>query len=261
MGMLERRIEELRGRTGGQHARPAAPRAAARTLEQILGGREARCGELAHWELAVPIQAGECTIDIEALANPIQCEARGIEAVTVDPGRTLILDIETGGFSGAPVFLIGVIALGRRLLCVEQWLARDYPEEKALLLRLAERSRRRRAWITFNGKSFDLPFLLDRATVHGVDLRPPEVHVDLLHLARRRWRKALPDCRLGTLERLILGRTRVGDVPSCDVPDLFHHFIRTGNAAPLRPVLEHNRFDLISSAELLLRLTCPRPAE
>jgi len=97
--------------------------------------------------------------------------------------------------------------------------------------------------------------------VHGIELRPPEVHVDLLHAARRRWRAKLPDCRLETLERQVLERVRVGDVPSCDVPDLFHHFIRTGNAAPLRPVLEHNRIDLVSSTELLLQLYGPGPPD
>ena len=60
--------------------------------------------------------------------------------------------------------------------------------------------------------------------------------------------------RLETLEQHVLSRTRVGDVPSCDVPDLFHHFVRTRNAAPLRPVLEHNQLDLVSCAELLLQL-------
>jgi len=52
-------------------------------------------------------------------------------------------------------------------------------------------------------------------------------------------------------------RTRVGDVPSSQVPHLFHHFYRTGNARPLAPVLEHNRIDLVSCAELLHRLTRP----
>jgi hypothetical protein len=179
----------------------------------------------------------------------------------LDPAETLVLDIETGGFSGTPVFLIGVVALDSRPLQVEQWLARDYPEEQAILRRLARWACKRRTWVTFNGKSFDAPFVLDRARLYGIELPPPEVHVDLLHAARRRWRNELPDCRLETLERHILSRDRVGDVPSCDVPDLFHHFIRTRNAAPLRPVLEHNQIDLVSSTELLLQLSLRDPPD
>jgi uncharacterized protein YprB with RNaseH-like and TPR domain len=101
--------------------------------------------------------------------------------------------------------------------------------------------------------------LHDRAVVHRVKLPSPRVHIDLLHAARRAWRGRLPDFRLATLERQVLQRARVGDIPSRDVPDLFHHFMRTGNAGPLRPVLEHNRLDLASATELLLRLT-QRPA-
>ena len=215
------------------------------------------------WRLTVPLrQVSQAPAPpAETFTRPLHCEVARGEFVRLDPSQTLVLDIETGGFSGTPVFLIGVVALDSRPLQVEQWLARDYPEEETILRRFAQWARRRRMWVTFNGKSFDAPFVLDRARVHGIELRPPEVHVDLLHAARRRWRAKLPDCRLETLERQVLERVRVGDVPSCDVPDLFHHFIRTGNAAPLRPVLEHNRIDLVSSTELLLQLYGPGPPD
>ena len=147
--------------------------------------------------------------------------------------------------------------LDRRPLSVRQLLARDYPEEEAILRALAETAAERDVWVTFNGKSFDEPFLRDRATLHRVPLTPPATHVDLLVAARRAWRGKLPNFKLGTLEQHILRRERIGDVPSCDVPDLFHHFIRTGNAAPLRPVVQHNQIDLVSATELLLRLSDP----
>jgi uncharacterized protein YprB with RNaseH-like and TPR domain len=215
------------------------------------------------WHLTVPFRrVGKAACaSAGAFRKPLYCEVARGEFMQVDPAGTLVMDIETGGFSGTPVFLIGVVALDSQPLQVEQWLARDYPEEQAILRRLAQWAGKRRTWVTFNGKSFDAPFVLDRARVHGIDLPPPEAHVDLLHAARRRWGTRLPDCRLETLERCILGRVRVGDVPSCDVPDLFHHFIRTRNAAPLRPVLEHNRIDLVSSAELLVRLSHQNPPE
>jgi len=173
---------------------------------------------------------------------------------------TLVLDIETGGFSGTPVFLIGVVALHTRPVTIVQWLARDYPEEAAILSALGELTSTAAGnapprWTTFNGRAFDEPFLRDRALVNRVAFQSPPAHIDLLPLARKRWRGELPDCKLATLEREILGRTRIGDIPGSDVPDLFHHFIRTGNARPLAGVLEHNRLDLLASAELLKLLT------
>ncbi len=227
-----------------------------RSLGEVIGGDKSRCRGTAYWHVEVPFHriCTENSLPPGAFAELFECEVRRNQFAPIDPARTLVMDIETGGFSGTPVFLIGVVALDRRPLCVEQWLARDYPEEQAILNRLALRARKRSTWVTFNGKSFDEPFVLDRATIHGIELPPARIHVDLLHAARRKWKGELSDFRLGTLEREILGRNRIGDVPGRDVPDLFHHFIRTGNAAPLKPVLEHNQIDLVSSTELLMRL-------
>jgi uncharacterized protein YprB with RNaseH-like and TPR domain len=258
MGSLERRLDDL------QHAAlhapaptPAPPLIVARSLSEVVGGRRATWQGIPFWHLAVPFEriCDDLSLPARAFAEPVECEVARDEFTRLDPARTLVMDIETGGFSGTPVFLIGVVALDARPLHVEQWLAGDYPEERAILGRLARWARKRPCWVSFNGKAFDAPFVLDRARIYGIDLPPPQVHVDLLHLARRRWRGRLRDCRLETLERHILDRTRVGDVPSSDVPELFHHFIRTRNAAVLRPVLEHNRIDLVSSIELLLRLS------
>ena len=41
---------------------------------------------------------------------------------------------------------------------------------------------------------------------------------------------------------------RVGDVPGMDIPGRYFSFLRSGDARPLEPVLEHNRLDLISLA-------------
>ena len=276
MSTLNRKLDDLK-LASPAGAPPRADRTThRRPLQKVIGGAEETCGKGCFWRVVVEFEriaqndgarardtrnAGRAKLPLSQARQeprPPALEGRFAIApgdlVDIDPARTLVLDIETGGFSGTPVFLIGVVALDSRPLCVEQWLARDYPEEEAILRRLADWSTERTTWVTFNGKSFDAPFVLERARIHGVRLTPPAVHIDLLHAARRRWGGELPDCRLTTLESHILGRTRVGDVPGCDVPDLFHHFIRTRNAAPLKPVLEHNQLDLVTSTDLLMRL-------
>jgi hypothetical protein len=258
MSDTRRRLDDLKAT-----ARPAPPGAGsprrvvtAHTID-ILGGSEARCADRRYWLVETPfdeVWEGHAA-NSEHLSAPLHHPLGGAEPAVVDPRRTMVVDIETGGFAGTPVFLIGLVLLDQRPLAVRQFLARDYPEEETILRALAELTTRRDTWVTFNGKTFDEPMLRDRATLYRVALTPPRLHVDLLHAARRAWRETLPNCRLTTLERHILRRERIGDVPSSDVPDLFHHFMRTGNAAPLRPVLEHNRIDLVSATELLLRLS------
>jgi uncharacterized protein YprB with RNaseH-like and TPR domain len=94
--------------------------------------------------------------------------------------------------------------------------------------------------------------------VHGVRLALPPRHLDLLHLARRRWRDELPDCRLQTLERHVCRRWRSGDVPSDEVPGLYHDYVRDGDPYRLVPVFHHNLLDVITMGEILQALCRPR---
>jgi uncharacterized protein YprB with RNaseH-like and TPR domain len=181
---------------------------------------------------------------------------RGLrDAVGCRLGDLAVMDLETLGFWGCPVFLVGLLILegGRLVTC--QLLARDYPEEAGILAAAAEMLAGRRLLVTFNGKSYDVPCFRERAVYHGVAERLPDLrHVDVLHPARRRFRERLPDCRLVTLERAVCGIHRTGDVPSRDVPEAYHRYAATGDARWVEPVLHHSRVDLLTTARLLAEL-------
>jgi hypothetical protein len=55
------------------------------------------------------------------------------------------------------------------------------------------------------------------------------------------------------LEDVLIGNRRVGDVPGFEIPQRYFDFVRSGDPAPLEPVLEHNRLDLLSTALLFGR--------
>jgi uncharacterized protein YprB with RNaseH-like and TPR domain len=84
------------------------------------------------------------------------------------------------------------------------------------------------------------------------DPRPVLIHCDLLHHARRRWGKQLPDCRLQTLERHVCRRRRDEDIPGHEIPAAYHDFVRTGDAWLIRSVLHHNALDLITLLQLAM---------
>jgi RNase H-like protein len=170
------------------------------------------------------------------------------------PERRLFLDIETAGLAGQPLFLVGTLALEGETLRLRQLLARDYPEEPALLAQFFARASLYESLVTFNGQTFDLPYLLDRALFHRCPAGFPQAHTDLLGLSRRRWRGLVPDCRLTTLERCICGRGRVADLAGADVPEVYHAFVRSGSWDLLGPVLFHNALDLLAMTELASRL-------
>ena len=134
---------------------------------------------------------------------------------------------------------------------LRQYFARHYGEEAALVAAVCEQARAFDTLVTFNGKSYDAPFLATRALVHGVDLHLPARHLDLLHASRRRWKDRLRDCRLQTLEWHVCRRRRSGDVPSEEVPGLYHDFVKHGDPYRLVPVFHHNLLDVITMAEIL----------
>ena len=188
----------------------------------------------------------EQEVDLGALASA------GLE-------RALFLDLETGGLATSPVFLAGTMHWNGSDFVLRQYFARHYGEEAALLRALAAELGSFEFLVTFNGKSYDVPFLTGRAVIHRVPLPVPPRHVDLLHPARRRWRHELPDCRLQTLERLVCRRRRSGDVPSDEVPALYHDFVRRGDPYRLVPVFHHNLLDVITMGEILSALCVPPP--
>ncbi len=187
------------------------------------------------------------------------------------PDQALFLDIETCGLSMTPLFLIGLVRADAGELILEQLFARDYSEERAILGRFWELLGSYRVLVTYNGKAFDWPVIRDRSTVHrleqfgawagpwGTDrdaagIGLPLVHCDLLHHARRHWKKRLNllDCRLQTLEAALCRRYRAGDLSGWQIPEAYHRYVASGDARQICQVLYHNALDLITLSELSL---------
>lgn len=191
-----------------------------------------------------------CSIDVDRLLEDEKTFSQGRS-----PEDLLYIDLETTGFtSGTPLFLAGVLLYENGNLVVRQLLARDYSEEPHVLNHLAELIGRSQVFVSFNGKSYDLPFVRDRMIFHGIKSDLRKAHVDILHHARRQWSTELPNCKLQTLERAICRRFRYGDIAGVEIPDAYHHFVRSQNAIQLRDILHHNALDLITMAELMIHL-------
>lgn len=163
----------------------------------------------------------------------------------------VFMDIETTGLAASPLFLIGIMVWSKGDFEVRQFLARDYAEERAVIASFCAAAASRPLLVTFNGKSFDFPYIRTRAAATGVPFGLSPAHVDLLHVGRRFWRRSLPNCKLQTLERHICGRIRHGDIPGSEIPDAYHRYVRSGNAHQIVAILEHNRLDLVTLADIM----------
>jgi len=170
------------------------------------------------------------------------------------PESLIFLDIETCGLSAAPLFLIGLMFLKEKNFVFNQLFARDYSEEKELLVYLNHFVTEYPLLVTFNGKSFDIPFIIDRSIANRVKFNYNPDHIDLLHESRRKWKMHLPNCKLQTIEKYICRRRRTGDIPGSEIPQVYHDYVKTGNAFRVGDILYHNLVDLLTMAEIITHI-------
>ncbi|UCE18615.1 MAG: ribonuclease H-like domain-containing protein [Gemmatimonadota bacterium] len=166
----------------------------------------------------------------------------------------LIFDIETMGLFGRPIILIGCAQPQGETLIVHQYLLQEVSEEPAALSEFCGHVTKRTALISYNGRSFDLPYIRERLGYYGQGGVTECAHFDMLHFARREWRGSFADCRLTTLEREVFGHIRKNDVPSALVPEFYDVYLKTGNIGPLVPIIQHNRQDVITLANIFSEL-------
>lgn len=176
----------------------------------------------------------------------------------VCPEDVLFLDTETTGLSGGVgtvAFQIGLGYFTRVGFVVEQFLMHDYPQESEMLRQLSSRMKRFSIICTFNGKSFDVPLLRSRLVMNRMrDDCIPSVHADVLYPARRLWKLRLRQCTLGRLENQLLGVEREDDLPGAMVPQAYFQYLKDRQFGPMEKVLEHNRQDIVSLAQLYFEL-------
>ncbi len=189
------------------------------------------------------------------------------------PAGAVFIDTETTGLSlgaGTYTFLIGVgkyelpavedaDAVGGEsgAFVVRQYFMRHPGEERAQLHLVEEAIGGASGIVSFNGRGFDMPLIYNRFVL--ASMPPPLVgapHLDLLPPARRLWKMRWGSCRLGDLERNVLGLQRTTeDVPGYLIPDIYRQYYLTGVATEmLARVFYHNLQDVASMSLLAARM-------
>ena len=192
------------------------------------------------------------------LVHPTELLARftGDDALAqMDFGRAAFIDTETTGLAGGTgtyAFLTGVGHFDEDSFRLYQFFMRDYREEPALLEHLNRKLGELQGIVSFNGKSFDMPLLETRFLLSR--LRPELLdapHLDLLHPARRLWRRQLPSCALSSLEDNVLQVQRdQRDMPGFLIPQAYFRYLQSGDASEISRVFYHNAQDILSLVTL-----------
>ncbi len=205
--------------------------------------------------LAPSVHVGRIPVDAarDAEGSVLALLALSPALASVDMSKALFLDCETTGLGGAGTlpFLVGLAWFDDGRLVIEQLLLRTPAEEPGMLVTIAERVHASSVLVTFNGKTFDWPLLMARFVMNRLSAPTVIPHLDLLHVARRLHRRRLGSCRLTELEIEVLGYVRGPDVAGAEVAAHYAHFLRSGDEAALRAVIEHNAYDVLTMAALV----------
>jgi uncharacterized protein YprB with RNaseH-like and TPR domain len=187
---------------------------------------------------------------------------------TVSPGHDkkslsdlLFFDLETTGLSGGAGTVAFLAAFGRftkkadkNILKVVQYLLLDYSGQYDFLTALLEEFTQGTIVVSYNGKTFDSQILKTMCLMNGIT--PPQYHhADLLHPARRLWKRVLPNCSQGEIEKSILGLDREGDIPGALAPDIWFDFLKSGKTEMLLGICDHNIKDINGLASLFITMT------
>jgi uncharacterized protein len=165
--------------------------------------------------------------------------------------RIVILDIETTSLEADAGVLVGA-GLMSDAGGGEYLEARRTREEKSLLSKLSKRLESYDVMVTWNGKSFDVPFLTTRLMKHGLDPRRflRRQHVDLADVVKSRLRLTFTYldhvCDFFEIDR------KKGPM-GLDVPSLYVRALEGDRRASLS-IREHCLDDLRATRQLFLKL-------
>ncbi len=164
----------------------------------------------------------------------------------------LFVDIETDSLNITTSLL--VLGIGYfecdRFNLVQYISLEKRKDERSILNSFLKDVKGKNLFITFCGRSFDIPVLQHRLAYYGCT--PPEiVHLDLYHFARKNFRHILPNCKLRTIEEHILGLKRKKDIPGELVPHFYSAYEQTRNFGYIKYIVDHNKEDILSLVRLL----------
>lgn len=164
----------------------------------------------------------------------------------------VFIDTETTGLAGGAgtyIFLIGIGYIRDQKVILKQFFLTDLSSEKDLIGKLLESINKESVYVSYNGKSYDVPLINSRSVFHKCSGKLNKFNnIDLLHISRRFWKDLLDNYSLQSIEQSVLRSVRSGaeDIPGSAIPDAYFDYLQTKNAETMKNVIYHNRIDILS---------------
>lgn len=170
------------------------------------------------------------------------------------PQKHFVFDIETTGLSPkfCKVILIGIVYNENNQTIIKQFFASNDDEEKELLLAFIDEIKSFNKHITFNGFTFDIPFLNSRFKKNKIDFSlNKDDDIDILRLIKPYKEKlSLLDCKLKTIEKYI-GINRDDTISGKESVELYNEFKNTQDKKLKDKILLHNYDDIYYLSQMI----------
>jgi len=181
-----------------------------------------------------------------------------------DNTRFVIFDIETTGLSPKfnRIILIGILYFENNNIKITQYFAKSYDDEKEILLAFINELKNFDSYITFNGSSFDIPFINKRLKKYNIPYEIDNFHnLDILRIVKsNKDILGLKDFKLKTIEKF-LGIEREDTISGRKSIELYKAYLNSKNNQIKNKILLHNYEDilhLVPTLKILDYLTIDR---
>ena len=168
------------------------------------------------------------------------------ELIDIPPNH-FVFDIETTGLNSTycKVILIGIMFNQNNKTIIKQFFANTEDDEKELLLSFVDSIKNYKNHITFNGLTFDIPFLNNRLKKHNINFSICKNNdIDILKLIKPFKEKlSLSDCKLKTIEKY-LGIYREDTISGKESVDLYKDYTLNQDINLKEKILLHNYEDI-----------------
>ena len=172
----------------------------------------------------------------------------------------LFFDIETTGFSGehSQLYLIGCTCFRDGSWQLLQWFADAPDAEKTILTAFFEFLKQFTAVVHFNGDGFDIPYLLKRCRVHGLDYDFSAVQSVDIYRRIKPYRSllGLESLKQKSIERF-LGIFREDQYNGGQLIEVYHAYLHGHDDRLYDMLMLHNREDLEGMPLILPILNYP----
>ena len=172
--------------------------------------------------------------------------------------KILYFDIETTGLSRkyCSIYLIGAMYFDDGEWMYAQWFADNYNDEANVIMAFQKFIKDYDCLIHFNGNSFDIPFVKDRAEKYNIDLdldrlKSVDIYKDISSLKNI---LNLPNLKQITLEEAI-GIKRSDPFSGGELVEVYKEYVRTKDQKLIYPLLLHNREDVLYMGKITEHLS------